>query len=112
MEGGSIIVISIVIVAVNAALIIAYYQLASTNAVVAQCDNAKKRCQVQSDTTHFGGYFQVYSYYYVPFPSGPGFGAYYPSSILNTPTVCNNCLSRITLQDEQDILNSMAPLSQ
>jgi uncharacterized membrane protein YgcG len=113
MERGSIIVISIIIIAVIAALVIAYYQSASTKAVAAQCDKTKKVCQVQSETTHFGGYFPVYSYYYVPFPLyGPGLGIYYPGSIVNTPSVCDNCLNKITPQDEQDIQNSKAPISQ
>ena len=68
MERGPVIVISIIVIAVVAALVIAYYQSASTKAVAAQCDKAKKVCQVQSETTHFGGYFPVYSYYYIPFP--------------------------------------------
>jgi len=113
MERGPIIVISIIIIAVIAALVIAYYQSASTKAVAAQCDKTKKVCQVQSETTHFGGYFPVYSYYYVPFPLyGPGLGIYYPGSIVNTPSVCDNCLNKITPQDEQDIQNSKAPISQ
>ena len=113
MESGSIIVISIIIVAVIAALVIAYYQSTSTKAVAAQCDKAKQVCQVQSETTHFGGYFPVYSYYYIPFPLyGPGLGIYYPGSILNTPSVCSNCLTKITQQDEQEVLNSKAPVSQ
>src|SRR6266487_1861585 len=113
MERGPIIVISIIIIAVIAALVIAYYQSASSKAVAAQCDKAKKVCQVQSETTHFGGYFPIYSYYYIPFPLyGPGFGTYYPGSILNSPSVCSNCLSRITPQDEQDVLNSKSPVSQ
>jgi uncharacterized membrane protein YgcG len=113
MERGAIIVISIIIIAVIAALLIAYYQSASTKAVAAQCDKTKKVCQVQSETTHFGGYFPVYSYYYVPFPLyGPGLGIYYPSSIANTPSVCDNCLNKITPQDEQDIQNSKIPVSQ
>ena len=113
MERGTIIVLSIVIIALIAALIIAYYQTASTKAVAAQCDKTKKVCQVRSETTHFGGYFPVYSYYYFPFPLyGPGLGNYYPGSIINTPSVCNNCLSKITPQDEQDIQNSKAPVSQ
>jgi uncharacterized membrane protein YgcG len=113
MERGPIIVISIIIIAVISALVIAYYQSASTKAVAAQCDKTKKVCQVQSETTHFGGYFPVYSYYYVPFPFyGPGLGIYYPGSIVNTPSVCDNCLNKITPQDEQDIQNSKAPVSQ
>jgi hypothetical protein len=68
---------------------------------------------VQSETTHFGGYFPVYSYYYFPFPLyGPGLGNYYPGSIINIPSVCNNCLNKITPQDEQDIQNSKAPVAQ
>ena len=106
-------VLSIVIIALIAALIIAYYQSASTKAVAAQCDKTKKVCQDQSETTHFGGYFPVYSYYYFPFPLyGPGLGNYYPGLIMNTPSVCNNCLNKITPQDEQDIQNSKAPVSQ
>src|ERR1700758_3398482 len=113
MERGSIIVISIIIIAVIAALLIAYYQSASTKAVAAQCDKTKKVCQVQSETTHFGGYFPIYSYYYVPFPLyGPGLGLYYPGSVFTTPYVCDNCLNRITPQDEQEVLNSKAPVSQ
>jgi uncharacterized membrane protein YgcG len=113
MERGAIIVISIIIIAVIAALLIAYYQSASTKAVAAQCDKTKKVCQVQSETTHFGGYFPVYSYYYVPFPLyGPGLGIYYPGSIANTPSVCDNCLNKITPQDEQGIQNSKIPVSQ
>lgn len=113
MERGPVVVISIIIVAVISALIIAYYQSASTKAVAAQCDKTKKVCQVQSETTHFGSYFPVYSYYYVPFPLfGPGLGVYYPGSFINTPSVCSNCLNKITPQDEQDILNSKAPISQ
>jgi uncharacterized membrane protein YgcG len=113
MQRGTIIVLSIVILALIAALIIAYYQSASTKAVAAQCDKTKKVCQVRSETTHFGGYFPVYSYYYFPFPLyGPGLGNYYPGSIINTPSVCNNCLNKITSQDEQDIQNSKAPVSQ
>src|SRR5215831_19079272 len=112
MERGSIIVISIIIVAVIAALIIAYYQSTSTKVVAAQCDKTKKICQVQSETTHFGGYFPVYSYYYVPFPLfGPGLGIFYPGLIF-TPSVCSNCLTKITPQDEESILNSKAPVSQ
>jgi uncharacterized membrane protein YgcG len=113
MERGSIIVISIIIVAVIAALVIAYYQSTSTKVVAAQCDNTKKICQVQRETTHFGGYFPVYSYYYVPFLLyGLVLGIYYPGLMLNTPSVCNNCLTKITPQDEQDVLNSKAPVSQ
>jgi uncharacterized membrane protein YgcG len=113
MQRGPIIVLSIIIIAVIAALIIAYYQSASTTAVAAQCDKTKKVCQVQSETTHFGGYFPLYSYYYVPFPFyGPGLGSYYPGSNINTPSVCDNCLNKITPQDEQDIQNSKAPISQ
>jgi hypothetical protein len=113
MERGPIIVISIIIIAVIAALVIAYYQSASTKAVAEQCDKTKKVCQVQSETTHFGGYFPVYSYYYIPFPFyGPGLGTYYPGSFVNTPSVCDNCLNKITPQDEQDIQNSKAPVSQ
>jgi uncharacterized membrane protein YgcG len=112
MERGSIIVISIIIVAVIAALIIAYYQSTSTKVVAAQCDKTKKICQVQSETTHFGGYFPVYSYYYVPFPLyGPGLGIFYPGLIF-TPSVCSSCLTKITPQDEQDVLTSKAPVSQ
>ena len=67
---------------------------------------------MQSETTHFGGYFPVYSYYYVPFPLfGPGLGLFYPGLIF-TPSVCSNCLTKITPQDEEDILNSKAPVSQ
>jgi len=113
MQRGTIIVLSIVILALIAALIIAYYQSASTKAVAAQCDKTKKVCQVQSETTHFGGYFPVYSYYYLPFPFyGPGLGLYYPGSNINSPSVCDNCLNKITPQDEQDIQNSKAPVSQ
>jgi hypothetical protein len=111
MERGSIIVISIIIVAVISALIIAYYQSTSTKVVAAQCDKTKKICQVQSKTTHFG-YFRVYSYYYVPFPLyGPGLGIFYPGLIF-TPSVCSNCLTNITPQDKQDVLTSKAPVSQ
>jgi hypothetical protein len=42
MESGSTIVISIIIVAVIAALIIEYYQSTSTKLVAAQCDKTKK----------------------------------------------------------------------
>jgi hypothetical protein len=113
MERGQIIVISIIVIAVISALVIAYYQSASTKAVAAQCDKTKKVCQVQDETTHFGGYFPVYSYYYVPFPLyGPGLGIYYPGSFVNTPNVCDNCLNKITPQDEQGIQNSKAPVSQ
>jgi uncharacterized membrane protein YgcG len=113
MERGPIIVVSIIAIAVIAALVIAYYQSASTKAVAAQCDKTKKVCQVQSETTHFGGYFPVYSYYYLPFPLyGSGLGNYYPGSTINTPSVCDNCLNKITPQDEQDIQNSKAPVSQ
>src|SRR5437879_4870826 len=113
MERGPIIVVSIITIAVIAALVIAYYQSASTKAVAAQCDKTKKVCQVQSETTHFGGYFPIYSYYYLPFPLyGSGLGNYYPGSTINTPSVCDNCLNKITPQDEQDIQNSKAPVSQ
>src|SRR5215468_9256961 len=112
MERRSIIVISIIIVAVIAALFIQYYQSTSTKVVAAQCDKTKKICQVQSETTHFGGYFPLYSYYCVPFPLyGPGLGLFYPGLIF-TPSVCSNCLTKITTQDEKDILNSKAPVSQ
>jgi hypothetical protein len=113
MERGSLIVISIIIVAVIAALIIAYYQSTSTKIVAAQCDNTKKICQVQNETTHFGGYSPVYSYYYyVPFPLfGPGLGIFYPGLIF-TPNVCSDCLTKIKPQDEEDVLNSKAPVSQ
>jgi hypothetical protein len=112
MQRGPII-LSIIIIAVISALVIAYYQSASTKAVAAQCDKTKKVCQIQSETTHFGGYFPVYSYYYLPFPLyGPGLGNYYPGSLINTPSVCDNCLNKITPQDEQDIQNSKAPVSQ
>src|SRR5215813_14474748 len=98
--------------AISAALIIAYYQSTSAKVVAAQCDKTKKICQVQSETTHFGGYFPLYSYYYVPFPLyGPGLGLFYPGLIF-TPSVCSNCLTKITTQDEEDILNSKAPVSQ
>src|SRR5215831_19334524 len=98
--------------AISAALIIAYYQSTSAKVVAAQCDKTKKICQVQSETTHFGGYFPMYSYYYVPFPLyGPGLGLFYPGLIF-TPSVCSNCLTKITPQDEQEVLTSKAPVSQ
>jgi uncharacterized membrane protein YgcG len=113
VQRGPIIVLSIIIIAVIAALVIAYYQSTSTKVVAAQCDKTKKVCQVQSETTHFGGYFPVYSYYYVPFPLyGPGLGLFYPGSFIGSPYVCDNCLNRITPQDEQDVLNSKGPVSQ
>ena len=112
MERGSIIVISTIIVAVIAALIIAYYQSTSTKVVAAQCDKIKKVCQVQRETTHFGGYFPVYSYYYVPFPLfGPGLGIFH-TGLMFTPNVCSNCLTKITPQDEENVLNSKAPVPQ
>src|ERR671930_2304304 len=113
MERGPKIVISIIIVAVIAALVIAYYQSASTKVVAAQCDKTKKVCQMQSETTHFGGFFPAYSYYYVPFPLyGPGLGLYYPGLAFSSPYVCDNCLNRITPQNEQAVLNSKGPVSQ
>ena len=67
----------------------AYYQSTSTKVVVAQCDKTKKICQVQRETTHFGGYFPVYSYYYVPFPLfGPGLGIFY-TGLMFTPKICS-----------------------
>src|SRR5215471_15508325 len=112
MEHRSIIIISIIIVAVIAALFIQYYQSTSTKVVAAKCDKTKKICQVQSETTHFGGYLPMYSYYYVPFPLyGPGLGLFYPG-LMFTPSVCSNCLTKITPQDEQDVLTSKAPVSQ
>src|SRR5215469_18720101 len=112
MESRSIIIISIIIVAVIAALFIQYYQSTSTKVVAAQYDKTKKICQEQSETPHFGGYLPMYSYYYVPFPLyGPGLGLFYPGLIF-TPSVCSNCLTKITTQDEEDILNSKAPVSQ
>jgi uncharacterized membrane protein YgcG len=111
MERGSKIVISIIVVAVISALVIAYYQSTSTKVVGAQCDKTKKICQVQSETTHFG-YFPVYSYYYVPFPLfGPGLGMLYPGSFIR-PNVCDDCLTTVTPQDEQQVLNSKTPVSQ
>src|SRR5689334_20590895 len=111
MERGSIIVISIIVVAVISALVIAYYQSSYTKVVGAQCDKTKKICQVQSETTHFG-YFPVYSYYYVPFPLfGPGLGMFYPG-IFVRPNVCDECLTTVTPQDEQDVLNSKTPVPQ
>src|SRR5918911_5616009 len=117
MRHGPIIVISLIIVGLIAAFVIAYYHSASTKAIAEQCDKTKKVCQIQSETTYFGGYFPVYSYYYIPyaFLYGPGLGSsyYYPgSTTINNPSVCNNCLTRITPQDEQDILNSKSPVSQ
>src|SRR5918912_551761 len=118
MRHGPIIVVSIIIFGLITALVIAYYHSASTKAIAEQCDKTKKICQVQSETTYFGGYFPVYSYYYIPyaFLYGPGLGSsyYYPGpTIINTPpSVCNNCLTKITPQDEQDILNSKSPVSQ
>ena len=98
----------LIIAAVIAALFIHYYQSTSTKVIAAQCDKTKKICQVQSETTHFGGYFPAYSYYYVP---SPGLGLFYPGLIF-TPSVCSNCLTKITSQDEEDILNSKTPVSQ
>ncbi|HXP50943.1 MAG TPA: hypothetical protein VN922_13370 [Bacteroidia bacterium] len=66
---------------------------------------------MQSETTHFG-YFPLYSYYYVPSPLyGHGLGVLYPGLIF-TPSVCSNCLTKITPQDEQEVLTSKAPVSQ
>src|SRR5947209_3300254 len=43
----------------------------------------------------------------IPFPLyRPLLGIYYPLSIVYTPSVCNNCLTKITPQDEQGVLNS------
>ena len=41
-----------------------------------------------------------------------GSGGRGDSGILNTPSVCSNCLTKITQQDEQEVLNSKSPLSQ
>lgn len=112
MERGSKIVISIIVAAVISALVIAYYQSTTTKVVGVQCDKTKKICQVQSETTHFGGYFPIYSYYYVPFPLfGPGLGLFYPGSFIR-PNVCDDCLSTVTAQDEQQVLNSNTPVPQ
>jgi uncharacterized membrane protein YgcG len=93
-------------------VVIAYYQSTFTKVVGAQCDKTKKICQVQSETTHFGGFFPVYSFYYVPFPLfGPGLGMIYPGSFIR-PNVCDDCLSKVTLQDEQEVLNSKTPVPQ
>jgi uncharacterized membrane protein YgcG len=112
VERGSKIIISIIVVAVISALVIAYYQSTSTKVVGAQCDKTKKICQVRSETTHFGGFFPVYSFYYVPFPLfGTGLGMIYPGSFIR-PNVCDDCLSKVTPQDEQDVLNSKTPVPQ
>lgn len=112
MERRLIIVLSIIIIAVISAIIIAYYQSTSSKVVGAQCDKTKKICQIQSETTHFGGYFPVYSYYYIPFPLfGPGLGLFYPGSFIR-PNVCDDCLTKVTPQDEQEVLNSKTPVPQ
>ena len=45
-------------------------------------------------------------------PPAAGSGGRGDSGILNTPSVCSNCLTKITQQDEQEVLNSKSPLSQ
>ena len=47
-----------------------------------------------------------YLYYYVPFPLfGPSLGIFYPG-LMFTPNICSNRLTKITPQDEDDVLNS------
>jgi hypothetical protein len=55
------------------------------------------------------GYFPAYSYYYVPFPL---FGTVYPHSLISNRNMCDNCLTKITTQDEQQVLNSITLVPQ
>src|SRR5436309_11394501 len=108
MEKGSIIVLSSIAIAVIPAQVITFSHNTSTKAIGAQCDKTRKICQIKRVTTYFG-YFPAYSYYYVPLPL---FGTVYPRSIISNPNLCDNCLTKITPQDEQQVLSSQAPVPQ
>ncbi len=113
MERWTLIVLFIISIAVIAVLMIAYLHTESNKIVSAQCDKSKRVCQLRSEITHFGGYFQRYSYYYVPFPVyGPGLGIYSPGLGIGNPSICDNCLNKITERDEKQIINSKTPVSE
>src|SRR5581483_8191253 len=111
MEGGTIIIISLISIAAIAVVIIAYYQTALSRVVAARCDNSKRVCQIRSETTHFGGYLPEYSYYYVPFPIyGADLGIYSSGLGLENRSDCNRCLDNLTDGNEQQIINSKTPV--
>jgi len=122
MQLGNKLILSIIAIAIIAAIVIAYYQTASNKVVAARCDKSKRVCQIRSETTHFGGFFQtthfggffqIYSYYYVPFPVyGAGLGIFSSGLGFGNPIICNNCLEKITNQDEQQIIKSKSPVLQ
>jgi hypothetical protein len=113
MQLGNKLILSIIAIAIIAAIVIAYYQTASNKVVAARCDKSKRVCQIRNETTHFGGFFQIYSYYYVPFPVyGAGLGIFSSGLGFGNPIICNNCLEKITNQDEQQIIKSKSPVLQ
>lgn len=103
-----IIVLSSIAIAVISAQVITFYHDTSTKVIGAQCDKTRKICQIRSMTTYFG-YFHAYSLYYVPFPL---LGMVYPHTFISNPNICDNCLSKITPQDEKQVLNSKTPVPQ
>ena len=111
MERGTIMILSIISVAAITAVIIAYYQTASNKVVAAECDKSKRVCRIRGETNHFGGYFPIYSYYYIPFPVyGRGLGIYSSGLGLENRSDCNRCLDNVTDRDEQQIINSKFPV--
>lgn len=111
MERWTKIVLFIISIAIIVSIVIAYYQTASNRVVAAQCDKSKRVCQIRNETTHFGGAFPFFSYYYVPFPVyGVGLGIFSSGLGFSNPIICNNCLDKITYQDEQQIIRSKYPV--
>ncbi len=111
MERGTIMILSIISVAAIAAVIIEYYQTASNKVVAAECDKSKRVCRIRSETTHFGGYLPVHSYYFIPYPVyGAGLGIYSSGLGLQNRSDCDRCLDSVTDRDEQQIITSKSPV--
>jgi hypothetical protein len=99
------------IISIAAIVIIEYYQTASNKVVAAECDKSKRVCRIRSETTHFGGYLPVHSYYFIPYPVyGAGLGIYSPGLGLQNRSDCDRCLDSVTDRDEQQIITSKSPV--
>ena len=95
MEHKNLIIGLICIIAITGTLVFGFYHSASSKIISAKCDNSKRVCQVQNETSYFGGFSPHYYYYYIPYLSYgyPYSDSYYYSSpIIRSAPVCSNCL--------------------
>jgi hypothetical protein len=68
MEHKNLVIGLICIIAITGTLVFGFYHSASSKIISAKYDNSKRVCQVQNETSYFGGFSP--HYYYSPSSEG------------------------------------------